>query len=153
MFVGEDGEKGFYVRNFATEGVGDADGIGGVGLYEGGALGWLGNDVVDEDAAVDEIDLFVVGDELVAVKFKFPRIGDHGGDTHFFEARLQNFEFAVGGDVFPIDNGDLRRTGGAAPIDIARYQSVEKSGAERVTVDGIALSEFPHNRKFAEYFR
>src|SRR5277367_1792575 len=135
LLICQDREKGFYVRNFAAERVCDADSVGRVGFDESSAFRRFGNDVIDENAAVDEIDFFIVCDELLAVEFEFAGIGDNCGNSHFFETRLQNLKLAKSGDVFPIDYGDLRRAGGASPVHIAHDQGVEEFGAERVTMN------------------
>src|SRR5271154_5882190 len=89
-FVGEDGEESFYVGDFATQSIGDADDVGGVGLYEGCAFNGAGDNVVDEDAAVDEIDFGAVGGEGFAVIDEVARISEQRWHAEAFEAGLQD---------------------------------------------------------------
>ena len=134
LLVGEDGEERFHVRDFAAERVGHAHRVGFVGFDERGAFLRASDDVVDEDATVEQIDLFAVRDERFAVEFEIARIGEDDGNAHAFEARFEDFEFAPGRNFAPIDDGHLRTLVGAAPIDVAGDQRVEKLGAERIAV-------------------
>ena len=74
--IGQHGEERFYVRNFAAQGVGDTDGVGCVGLDQSVTFGGPGNDVVNKDAAVDEIDFFAVSAQGFPVKDEVARIGN-----------------------------------------------------------------------------
>ena len=69
------------------------------------------------------------------LNFEIARIGEHDGNAHAFEASFQDFEFAPGRNFAPIDDGHLRPLVGAAPIDVAGDERVEKFGAERIAVD------------------
>src|SRR6266581_9748502 len=144
-------EKGLHMRDFAAEIVGDADGVRGIGFDQRRTFGGPGDDVVDKHAAVDEVDLLVLGDEGFAVPLELARVGDERWDAHSLEAILEDFEFAPGGDLFPIHNGDLGLRGGPAPVPIGSHQRIEKLGAERIDVDFIFPGKLSRHRKFAEY--
>jgi hypothetical protein len=85
-FVCEYGEKRFHVGNLAAEGVSDADGIGGVSSYEGFALFGTRDDIVNEYASVDEIDVSPVGGERLSVEDEVARVGEHNGHAHFVQS-------------------------------------------------------------------
>ena len=129
LLVGEDGEKGFLVRDFAGEGVGDADGAGRVGFNEGGTFRGTRNDVVDEHAAIDEVDALAVRGELAGFEIEIAGIGQDRGDAFALEMRLNDFEFAPGRNFTPIHDGDYGRLVGAAPFAIAVEQSGEESAS------------------------
>ena len=64
LLVGEDSEECFFVRNFAGERVGDADCAGFVGFDERGTFAGTRDDIVDQDAAIDEVHALAVGGEF-----------------------------------------------------------------------------------------
>src|SRR4029453_9740966 len=68
--VGQDGEERLLVRNLAAERVGHADGASLVRLYERRALLGPGDDVVDEHAAIHEVDRASLGDESAACELE-----------------------------------------------------------------------------------
>ena len=66
--VGQQGKERLLVRHFAAEGVGDAHRPGRVRRDEGAALVRARDDVVDEDAPVDEVDALSAAAEHGAVE-------------------------------------------------------------------------------------
>jgi hypothetical protein len=152
LLVGKDGEERLHVGNFAAKGVGHAYRVGFVSFDECGAFLRAGDDVVDEDAAIEQIDLFAMSDKRLAVEFEVARVGEHDGNAHAFETCFQDFEFAPRGDFAPIDDGHLGAFVGAAPVDVAGDEGIEKFGAERVAVRFECAREFIENRKLAENF-
>ena len=87
-----------------------------------------------------------------AVEFEIARIGEDDGNAHAFEARFEDFEFAPGRNFAPIDDGHLRALVGAAPIDVAGDQRVEKFGAEGIAVRFECARELFENWQLAENF-
>src|SRR5580700_707677 len=106
LLVGEDGEKGFLVRNFAAERIGNANRAGSVGFDESGALGGARDNVVDQDAAVDEIHALAVNGKFAGFENQVARIGYDCGDSVLLKMPSNDFEFAPGGDFAPIHDGD-----------------------------------------------
>src|ERR1700722_4569429 len=103
-FIGENGKKCFLVRDFASERVGDTDSACLISFYQRFALSGMGENVVEQDASVNQVDAAAAAHQFRAVEFKLGRSADHRRHSGFFEALLQNFEFAPGGDFAPVHN-------------------------------------------------
>src|SRR6266446_120480 len=153
LFIRQHREKSLYVRNLATEVVRHAHRVRRVRFHQRRAFGRLCNDVVDQHAAVDEINHLVLGHELFAVEFKFPWIADERGHAHSFATLLKNLEFTPRRHAFPIHDGDLRRCGRTAPILVTRQKCVKKSCAQRVAVDLVPLRKLSHDGEVAKNLR
>src|SRR3989442_742404 len=113
--VGQHREKGLLVRNLATQAVGDAHGARLVGADQRGAFGGPRNDVVDQHAAINEVNLAALRGQCPAVELELARIADQSGYAQFFKPRLDNFKFAPGGHLAPIHDGDHGSGGRDAP--------------------------------------
>src|SRR5712664_39114 len=153
LFIRQHREKSLHVRNFAAEVVRYAHRIRRVGLHQRRAFDRLRNDVVDQHAAVDEINYFILSHELFSVEFKLAWFGDERGHAHSFETLLKNLEFTPRRHTFPIHNRDLRRRQRTAPVLVTRQKGFKKFCTQRVAVDLIPLRKFPHDREFPENLR
>src|SRR5262249_54110330 len=129
----EDGEERLLVRDLAAQRVRDADGARVIRVEQGAAVGFARKDVVDQNATVDEIDARAARVQTSGPRqagrhvraagryvLEVARVGDDrrhaGGD----EGVAKQLELAVGRHLAPVDDGDLRRRGGAAPFAVAR---------------------------------
>ena len=153
LLVGQHGEKRLHMRNLAAKAIRHTHGVRRVSLDQRGTLVRLGHHVIDEHAAVDEIDLLVLCYQRFAVPLQLARIGNERGDAHFLEALLEDFELGDGRHVFPVYDGNLRLGGGSSPVQVAHHQSVEELGAERVRVNFIPLRKLIHHHELAEDLR
>ena len=150
LLVGEDRKKRLHMRNLATKVVRHAHCARRVGFDQRRAFRRLGHDVVDQHAAVDQIDLLALCHQRFAVPFKPPRVGNERGNSHLFEALLENFKFAPGWNFFRVHNGDLRFLLRTSPVHVTLQQRFEQLGAERIPVHFIFPGELSHHRKFVE---
>ena len=79
--VRQHGEERLLVRELAAEGVGHADRARRARIDEGAALGRPGQDVVDEHAAVHEIDLRALRGQGAVGEHQLARIADDRRDA------------------------------------------------------------------------
>src|SRR5207247_4080323 len=76
--VGQHGEKCLLVGNLAPKRIRNAGGAAFVGRHERPAVVFSGDDVVDEDAAIDEIHGAPAGPEGAALERELARIAEDG---------------------------------------------------------------------------
>src|SRR3954470_25077726 len=72
--IREDGEERLLVRDLAAQCIGDAHRLRAISIDQRPALVWARDDVVDQHAAVDEVDAFAIGGELTPVERQVARI-------------------------------------------------------------------------------
>src|SRR5439155_10796530 len=132
------------VRDLAPQRVRDADRARLVRVEQRAAVALAREDVVDQHAAVDEIDANAVGVKAwstvptgtpkgvpcglpyaVSDALQIARVRDDRRHAGGGEGVAQQLELAVGRHLAPVDDGDLRRRGGAAPFAIAGDERVE----------------------------
>src|ERR1700722_20845996 len=150
-FIGENGKKRFLVGDFASERVGDTDSACLISFYQRFALSGMGENVVEQDASVNQVDAAAAAHELRAVEFKLGWSADHRRHSGFFKALLQNFELAPGGDFAPIHNCNYWRRSGAAPFAVACEQSGEQAFDQWKLANSVVLGETLHHRQSAKY--
>src|SRR6202008_2191114 len=102
----EYGEERLFVRDFARQRVGHADGARCIGFHQRVALGWASENVVDQHATVQQIDLATLRFQILAVELEIAWIAHDRGHALTFKARLQDFELAPSRDFAPIHNPD-----------------------------------------------
>lgn len=147
----EDGEAGFFVEDFAAEGVDHADCAVAEGLDDRVVHAAAGDEFVYEDALVDEGDVVVAGDEAAVFVFDFAGVYDAGFEALGLEVVVEEDEFAVGGDIFPVHDGDA---GGflaeAAPVVVHFEEGVEDLVVGGEGADFVAAAEFAHDGEAPE---
>jgi len=85
--VSEHREERLDMRDFAAEVVGHAGGVCSDRIDQWFAFSGTGHDVVDEHAAIDEVNFFAVGEQRFAVELDIARVGEFNGHAHFFKPR------------------------------------------------------------------
>src|SRR5580704_422474 len=111
----------------------------------------MSENVVDQYAAIDQVDAPAARHELGAVKLEFRWSAHKGWHTGFFKARLQNFKLTPGGDFAPVHNGNQGRRGCSAPIAITLEQSREQALHQRKLTYVVVLGEPLHHRQRAKH--
>ena len=82
---------------------------------------------MDENAFVNEVDMKVAAPEFAALPVvEIVRRTDNGANAMRGEVIAQENEFIRGRQIFPIENGDVRRAH-AAPFAVTCKQGVEQS--------------------------
>ena len=123
---------------------------GSYALHQRRALVGPLDDVVDQDATVDEVDLVPVSDQRRAVELEVARIADDRRHAGRDERVAQDLELGPGRHVAPVDDRDGRRLRRAAPLAIAVEQRVEQRLDRLVEAHAVRFTEPRHHRQRVE---
>ena len=151
-FVSEHREERLLVGELASERIRHAHSLRSVGAQQRGAIVFAGEDVVDEDAPVHQIDPRVATTERAIVVGELTRIAHHRRHTSRGERRLENLELAPRRNLAPVDNGHRRRLGSTAPLAIAGDERVQHWLDRGVEPHSMRSSERTHRRRLVEQF-
>ncbi len=89
---------------------------------------------------------YAAGDEPRSVEHQIAGICDHRRDPERREGVTEQLELAPRRHLTPVDDGDLRRAGGAAPVAVAGHQRVEQQRDRGVVPRLEPLAESAHQR-------
>ena len=153
--VGEDREEGFLVRNLAPQRVGDAHRALFVRGDERTALLLPRDDVVDQHAAIDEVDAAPAGRQSGrrGRVLEVAGVRDDRRDAERREGVAQNLELAEGRHLAPVDNRHQRRRRGPFPLAIAGHERVEQRFDRPIHARVEFLTEARGDRRLVEHLR
>jgi len=101
--IGQDGEDGFFVQQFAAERVDDEYIAVAHGTHEWGIQPEAVEQFAGQDALVDDVDGVSLGTQGCAVVVEGAGVSPDGGVALAFEVVAQDFVFGACRDAFPID--------------------------------------------------